>query len=330
MREIKATLDTNLLIYLFDFDANETNVLDSCSLVREIIECGKFISVDVQIATALESDFSNDADEIRREAILLRIRNLFQQVSLGRMIKIENELLPEDEDDRHDFQELKRILFPNFNPITKTYINNINDVRHIFSHIKNGRDIYITNDTNFLSNQKREAIKNAFHTQIMSVDEFVSHLHSYKDKSSYEYKSAPRRLDYENSALSGNSELDFTNNNGLFLIGNGDFLFEIAWGECSGERMRVSNDPKTIECIAMVEDKKLKEIISDRYYDFTDRFREPRRKLDILLLKNSKGYYAAVRVNEFGVKDRGYERNFVNFNYVINTQGNCNFKGLSF
>jgi len=225
MKEIRVTIDTNLLIYLFDFNASETNTLNSCSLIKEVIECGKFVSTDIQIATALESDFSGDPDEIRREAILLRIRNLFQQVSLGKMIKIENELLPENEDDRYDFEELKRILFSNLNSATKTYINNINDIRHLFSHIKNGRDIYITNDTNFLSNQKREAIKRAFHIQVMSVDEFITHLRSYKDKNSYEYKKAPTRLDYQNSVLKGKSELDFTNNNGSYLIGNGDFLF---------------------------------------------------------------------------------------------------------
>ena len=84
---------------------------------------------------------------------------------------------------------------------------------------------------------------------------------------------------------------------------------------------------ETIESIAMAEDKKLKEVVSDRYYDFTDRCREPRRKEDILILKNVKGYYAVVRINDFGVKSRGYKRNFVNFDYVINIKGECNFKG---
>jgi hypothetical protein len=327
MREIKATLDTNLLIYLFDLNAQEQNVLSSCNLVKEIIECSRFVNVDIKITTAVEDDLSNDTDRTRKKSILLRIRNLFQQVSLGSVKSIEGELLPEDEVDRYDFQEIKRILFPNLNPLAKTYTNNINDTNHLFSHIKNKRDIYITNDTNFLNDSKREAVKNAFHSQIMSVDEFITHLRSYKDKDSYEHKEAPTRLDYQNSALKGECELDFTNNNGSYLIGNGDFLFEIKWGECDDERMRVYNDPQTIESIAMAEDKKLKEVISDRYYDFTDRCREPRRKEDILILKNSKGYYAAVKINNFGVKSRGHERNFVNFDYVINTKGECNFKG---
>jgi hypothetical protein len=326
MRELKITVDTNLLVYLFDPSAKDEHVKLSCSLIKAILDNCKYVPMDVQISTSFEDDLlQDDVTLVRSKAILLRVRNIFQQVSPGIMVSREGRAVPNDEDDSNLFQELQRILFPNLDESGNAYINKVNDIKHLFSHIKNGREIYITNDSNFLKESKRIALK-IFHIQVMSIEEFISYLASYLGKDAYEYKEAPIRHDYQNPDLIGFGEMDFTNNNGLYLIGSGDFLFEIKWGECSHEKMRVYNDPRTIEAIALAEDKKFQEVVGDSFYDFTDRCREPRRKKDILILKNSKGYFAAVRILDFKVKDRGDDRNYLKFKYRINTKGTCNFK----
>lgn len=326
MRELKVTVDTNLLIYLFDPNSRDEHVESSCSLIKAILDNGKYVPMDVQISTSSEDDLlQDDATLVRSRAILLRVRSIFQQVSPGIMISREGKVVPNNEDDKSLFQELRRILFPNLDESSAAYINKVNDIKHLFSHIKNGREIYITNDSNFLKESKRMALK-VFGVQVMSVEEFTRYLVSYSGKDTYEYRDAPIRHDYQNPDLTGVGEMDFTNNDGLYLIGSGEFLFEIKWGECNHEKMRVYKDPRTIESIALAEDKKFREVVSDSFYDFTSRCREPRRKRDILILKNSRGYFAAVRILDFKVKDRGDDSNYLQFEYRINTKGTCNFK----
>jgi hypothetical protein len=327
MKELKITIDTNLLVYLFDPNSEEGDVLKSCSLIKAVFDNNKYVNIDVRISTSLEDDLFEDKNSERSKSVLLRVRNIFQQISPGELIVKKQEVVPNNEADKKLFQELQRILFPNLTVSDKNYTNKINDIKHLFSHIKNGREIYITNDGDFLKESGKDALK-AFHTQVMSTDEFVEYINSYSDKSTYSYKTAPIRHDYQNTTLKGSGKMDFTNNNGLYLIGNGNFLFEIKWSECSHERMRVYNDPQTIESIALAEDKKFKEVESESYYDFTDRCREPRRKIDTLILKNSKGYFAAVKIVDFKVKDRGDDKNYLEFQYIINTTGRCNFKGI--
>ncbi len=317
-----------MLIYLFDSETEDKNALKSCQLLKAIINNQPYVSVDVQISTSLEDDIFQDKDTDRNRPLLFRIRNIFQQVTPGEFVTKNKEIVPKLPEDKELFQELQRILFPNLNQSSKSYVNNINDLKCLFSHIKNRRDIYITNDNNFLKEDKKNALK-GLHTQVMSSKQFISYLESYSDKSTYIYKSAPIRHDYQNTALRGSGEMDFTNNNGLYVIGNGDFLFEVEWGECSHEKMRVYNDPSTIEAIALAEDKKFKEVTSDSFYDFTDRCREPRRQKDVLILKNTKGYFAAIKIIDFKVKDRGDDRNYLKFEYLINTAGECNFKNIA-
>ena len=325
MNEVKITLDTNLLIYLFDLESDNLNAQKSCSLMKTILETQKSVSVDIQISTALEDDFLQDGDHVRREKILSRIRNIFQQVSPGKLIEKDGNILPEDASDQAFFEELKRILFPSLDPSSNNYINNVNDLKHIFSHTKNERDIYVTNDNNFLKESKKKALV-ALDVNVMSPENLIEYLESYSDKDTYEYKSAPVRHDYRNKDLQGVCEMNFTNNDGLYTIGNGNFIFEIKWGECNHERMRVCNDPRTIESVAIAEGKKFKEVVSEKFYDFTSRFREPRRKKDILIFKNSKNYYAAVKVIDFKVKDRGGDQDYLKFEFKINTSAKCNFK----
>lgn len=328
MKTLKITVDTNILIYLFDPKAEEVNVEKSCSLLKKILEIQKYISVDVQISTSLEDDLFQDENCTRRKYLLSRIRQIFQQISSGEFITKNNEVQPKYSGDSALFQELRKVLFPNLDSSSASYVNNINDLKHIFSHIKNQRDIYVTNDENFLKESKKNALA-ALNVYVMSSGDLIKHLESYSSKDTYEHKAAPVRHDYRNIGLSGVGKMDFTNNNGLYIIGNGDFIFEIKWGECSHEKMRVYNDPSTIEAIALAEDKKFKEVISDRFYDFTDRCREPRRKKDILILKNSKGNFAAIKIIDFKVKDRGDDMNYLEFEYIINTSGKCDFKNLT-
>lgn len=327
MKTLKITVDTNILIYLFDIDASEIDVEKACTLLKIILDIQKYIKVDMQVSTSVENDLLEDKDTERRKYLLSRIRQIFQQLSAGEFITIENKIQPKRQEDLDLFQELQRILFPNINTASTTYINNIHDLKHIFSHLKNDRDIYVTNDTNFLKDDKKDALK-ALSIHVMSSEELVKHLQSYSDIDTYVYKPAPIRHDYRNLNLSGICRMDFTNNNGLYIIGNGDFIFEIKWDECNHQKMRVYNDPSTIESIALAEDKKIKEVTSDKFYDFTNRCREPRRKEDILILKNSKGYFAAVKIIDFKVKNRGDDKNYLEFEYRINTSGECNFKNL--
>ena len=98
----KITLDTNLLIELFDLDIQPKTT----SAIGKIIkQCFDLQSVDLKITTAVGRDLLSDKDEQRKQAISLRIDNTFSVLGAG---YIANDMLPVDSAERNNFLELKQ------------------------------------------------------------------------------------------------------------------------------------------------------------------------------------------------------------------------------
>jgi len=310
MEILKVTIDTNLLIYLLDEDSNNANFKKSAILFKTIIEAQT--SLDIKITTRVESDLEQDKDVQRRVKIIKRVQNIFSCVGSG---ATDDGLL----------DELRKILFPTLNKSDKHYQNKLNDILHLTKHILNQRNVFVTNDKNFI--KKKESINNAFNIQVMSSEEFVTYIESLNDTQNFQYKNHPKRQDYYSKGLSGVVEFDFTNNDHVYTIGAGDFLFETRWSSRGNDSMYIYNDPTSIEKLAIVENETRFRNVKEEYkYDFTSRAREPRKDKDIIILKNTKGYYAALKILDVKNKDTGFKKNLLKFKYVIETNGCCSFK----
>lgn len=320
---IKITLDTNLLIYFFDLDTETEAVSDTCDLFKFIIDSN---NVDLKITTVVEDDVANDQNVSRRNAMLFRIQKVFSTVGAGYLKQDNGDLIPEDSSDNNNWNELKRIIFPNINKSQSHYKNKINDLAHLYRHLKNNRQVYVTNDKDFL--KKSKEITSAFNTLVMSPKDCVSYLESVSIKKDYKHISHPTRPDYYSEALSGDVSFDFTNNDHIFTIGKGDLIFDTRWSECSNDKMYAYNDPNTIESIAIAENvNKFKDIKAESFYDFTSRAREVTKQKDILILKNSKGFFATVKIIDIKSKSRGSDKNELHFKYLISKNRTCSFKG---
>jgi len=316
---IKITLDTNLLIELFDIKIQPKTIPSICKILKH---CFDWQGVDLKITTTVTKDIMTDKDASRFSAFSIRINNAFSVLGAGYIIK---DMLPKDRAERANFLELKQILFPNLLETDKHYRNKINDVHHLHCHIKNQRDVFITNDLGIL--KKKDIIKTTFNTLVMNPGECANYLESVESSSSYPYKKHMGRSDYYSSRLLGEVKFDFTNNDQKYTIGSGDLLFETAWSECNIEKMYAYNDPKSIEALAVAEEvSKFKDIKDFQFYDSTSRCREVRKKKDILILKNSKGYFAVLKIIDIQCKSRGSSKNELTFKYLIQPNGLCNFK----
>ena len=310
MNELNITIDTNLIIYLLDEDSEDEHYQLSSDLLRSILEAK--ILLDVKLTTSIESDLEQDKDSARKKKILKRVQNLFSYVGSA---DIKDEL----------FDEIKRILFPSLNQDDSHYENKKNDILHLAKHIVNKRNIFITEDKNFI--RKKADLNNAFNTQIMSSEVFIEYITSLNDIQGFEHKAHPARPDYHSVELSGVVEFDFTNNDKRFTIGLGDFIFETSWSSRGSDSMYIYNDSRSIEKLAIVENEtKFKKIKGEYNYDFTSRSREPRKNKDLIILKNTKGYYAAIKILDVKNKDRGDDNNLLKFEYRIETSGQCSFK----
>lgn len=318
---IRITFDTNLLIELFDLKIEPKTIP---SIGKILKHCFDWQGVDLKITTAVTKDIMADKDAVRFSAISTRINNTFSVLGAGYVTK---DMLPKDSVERTNFLELKQILFPNLVDTDKHYKNKINDIHHLHRHIKAGRDVFITNDSDIL--KKKDSIKAAFNTLVMNPSECAKYLESVESSSSYPYKKHIGRSDYYSSGLSGEVKFDFTNNDHKYTIGAGDLLFETRWSECNIEKMYAYNDSTSIEALAVADDvSKFKDIKDFNFYDSTSRAREVTKKKDILILKNSKGYFAVIQIIDIHSKSRGSLKNELRFKYIIQPNGLCNFKGV--
>ena len=78
------------------------------------------------------------------------------------------------------------------------------------------------------------------------------------------------------AALSGTVTFDYSNNNGRFVLGTGDMLFETAWSGGGSRVIHVYCDPPSIRTVALVtEVEKISDIEDAAVFDTSSRVRSP-------------------------------------------------------
>jgi hypothetical protein len=138
-------------------------------------------------------------------------------------------------------------------------------------------------------------------------------------------KFIPSSEKYVSPSTKGKVTFDYSNNNGLYSIGQGTLLFELKFSKSSDRNIQLLNDPATIYSVAIVKDKEeISEVDDARNYDGSSRVRRP-NKSQIAVLRNSKGFFAAIKILDIKDDTRGPDCDEVTFEYVIQTNGTPDF-----
>ena len=135
-------------------------------------------------------------------------------------------------------------------------------------------------------------------------------------------------VEYFSPTAKGKVIFDYSNNNGRYCIGLNELMFEIKFSKASNTNIYVYNDPFSISTIALVKDIPKIELITDaRKYDTSSRTRCPTIN-QIVVLQNSNGFYAAIKILAIQDDTRGAANDEVTFEYIIQTNGSPDFSNI--
>ena len=127
----------------------------------------------------------------------------------------------------------------------------------------------------------------------------------------------------------GEVVFDYGSHNGRYVIGSGELTFETMWTKASDTEIHIYNDPPSIHGVALAKRcTSISQVLNAELLDFTSRARTVPRG-EVAVLRNTKGFYAAVRV--LGIKDdsRRDDRDELRFRYAIQTDGSDGFAEFS-
>jgi hypothetical protein len=129
---------------------------------------------------------------------------------------------------------------------------------------------------------------------------------------------------YVSPALTGIVTFDYSNNNGNYILGAGDMLFETAWSRGSNTSIHVYTDPPSIRSVALaISVKEIIEITDASYYDPSSRVRSPHVG-EIAVWQNTAGYFLATKIENLQSRGHGNSADEVRFSYVIApTKSSC-------
>ena len=126
----------------------------------------------------------------------------------------------------------------------------------------------------------------------------------------------------------GEVAFDYGSHNGRYVIGSRMLEFETKWTKASNTTIRVYNDPATINGVALARGcAPISQVTDAASLDYTSRARTPSLG-QIVVLRNTEGFYATIRV--LGIKDdtRGDDRDELRFRYAIQSDGSDSFAGF--
>lgn len=133
---------------------------------------------------------------------------------------------------------------------------------------------------------------------------------------------------YNSPAINGTITFDYSNNNGIYSIGQEELLFELDFEKSSNLNIQIYNEPRSIKTVAIVKDcEKIKSIKDARIYDGSSRVRIPNIN-QIVILQNINGFYAAIKILSIKDDSLGSENDEVKFEYHIQTNGSPDFTTL--
>lgn len=128
------------------------------------------------------------------------------------------------------------------------------------------------------------------------------------------------------TSLAGEVIFDYGNHNGRYIIGRGASTFETMWSGADNTRIRVYNDPDSINGVALGHSDwtGIDQVTGARQLDYTSRARIPAVG-QIVVLRNTNGFYAAVKLLSIKDKTRQDDQDELRFEYSIQPDGSDDF-----
>ena len=128
------------------------------------------------------------------------------------------------------------------------------------------------------------------------------------------------------TSLAGEVIFDYGNHNGRYIIGRGASTFETMWSRADNTRIRVYNDPDSINGVALGHSDwtGIDQVTGARQLDYTSRARIPAVG-QIVVLRNTNGFYAAVKLLSIKDKTRQDDQDELRFEYSIQPDGSDDF-----
>lgn len=138
-------------------------------------------------------------------------------------------------------------------------------------------------------------------------------------------KFLPNNEKYVSPAVSGKITFDYSNNDGKYYIGQGELTFALDFSKSSDRDIQILNDPAEINTVAIAKGvENIADIEDARDFDGSSRIRRPKLG-QIVVLQNTNGFYAAIKIISLKDDSRSDEEDEVVFDYVIQTNGSPNF-----
>lgn len=120
-----------------------------------------------------------------------------------------------------------------------------------------------------------------------------------------------------NPRTSGRADFNYTNNNGIFTIGNGDFIFETKWSKAGDDSIHVYNDMPSVKTVAIAAGaRRITDIKDATIYDGSSRARTIKEG-EIVVMRNANGHCAAVKVVDVKYSRKSDEHDQLIFEYHI-------------
>lgn len=319
---LKLTLDTNCVINLFDGNAGTST---SVTELKNLMRAGLSNRVDIAITTRVETDVSNDKKDERRVQ-MLGILNMFPVV--GTLARWDTSFWGGEDVFANDHevaiaQEIQKILFPGLLTSDRRYKNKINDVDHLIGHLINKRDIFVTDDIGILS--KASTLKISVGVVVSDPANALRLMKGLERSEAKVLSSISSNKLHQNALLSGRARFDYSNNNGIFTIGEGAFAFDTKWSKASDISIHAYSDGGNVDALAIARSTvEIIDIEDAAQLDYSSRTRTPRIG-QMVIWRNSNGFYAATKVLEIKDDTRGDDRDELVFEYTIQTNGSGSF-----
>lgn len=127
-------------------------------------------------------------------------------------------------------------------------------------------------------------------------------------------------------SLTGEVAFDYSSHNGRYAIGAGVLAFETAWSKASDTSIHVYNEPKSINGVALAKRcLSISQVKDAETLDYTSRYRTPKCG-EIVVLRNTDGFYAAIHVLEIKDDSRQGDRDELRFRYAIQRNQSGSFE----
>lgn len=137
-----------------------------------------------------------------------------------------------------------------------------------------------------------------------------------KEESKVEIESNLPNMEYFTKEQTGKVTFNYSNNNGVYTIGEGEYRFDTMWTKASNESIHFYNDKPTIKTVRLVKDIADIKKVNPEKYDSSSRARTVNVG-QIAVYENIHNKFLIIKIIDIKDDSRGDENDELTFEYQI-------------